>query len=70
LKKLIFFIALVAVGALSVGMLSNTIVVAPQEMGSFDSTIEFNSFECSCEDPDNPGTFDSQFCSTGTTLCP
>lgn len=70
MNKLIIFIALAAFGAISVGMLTNNVTLAPQEMGVFPSTTLLNDFECSCEDPNNPGTFGSQFCSTTSSLCP
>ena len=69
MKKIILFLVIAAFGALGVGILSNDVIVSPQEIGQYRGTDDLNNFECSCEDPENPGTFGPQFCPS-SPICP
>jgi len=62
MKGLFFVILLIGLSAVLVsGTLASNYEIWVQKMGVLDSS-ELTITECTCEDPDNPGNFGSQFC--------
>lgn len=55
MKKLfIFLIVAGAIGVIGTGILDNYIALDTQEMSKFNSVIDFDNFDCTCNDPQNP----------------
>jgi hypothetical protein len=63
MSSLFFVILLVGFSGIMVsGLLFNNFIINSQEIGIFDDPSELTTTECTCEDPNSPGNFGSEFC--------
>lgn len=56
MKKIFLFLIIAgAIGVIGTGILENYIALDTQGMGKFESVVDFDNFDCTCDDPQNPG---------------
>ena len=63
MSSLFFVVLLIGFSAIMVsGLLFNSFLINSQEIGVLDDPSELTTTECTCEDPNNPGNYGSEFC--------
>lgn len=68
MKKIFIILVIVgAIGVIGTGILENTITLDSQDWNKFQGVDSLSA--CVCEDPQNPGSYDSCNQSDGLPMC-